>query len=132
MPREPTTTDGHVESLSELIEDLVNRGELRPDRCVDLSELSELVQELDMNDEDAQTLHELLEERGFELRDDCGRPHVEETSYVNDQLADRTTDAMSLFLQEVRRYPLLSREEEVELSKQIERGDLAAKERLVN
>ena len=39
---------------------------------------------------------------------------------------------MSLFLQEVRRHPLLTREEEVELAKQIERGDLGAKERLVN
>jgi RNA polymerase primary sigma factor len=39
---------------------------------------------------------------------------------------------MSLFLQEVRRYPLLTRAEEVELAKQIERGDLEAKGRLVN
>jgi RNA polymerase primary sigma factor len=39
---------------------------------------------------------------------------------------------MSLFLQEVRRHPLLTREEEVELAKRIERGDLRAKEQLVN
>jgi RNA polymerase primary sigma factor len=32
----------------------------------------------------------------------------------------------------VRRYPLLSREEEVELAKRIERGDLETKERMVN
>ena len=43
----------------------------------------------------------------------------------------RTTDAMSLFLQEVRRYPLLTRGEEVELAKRIERGDLEAKSQLV-
>jgi len=41
-------------------------------------------------------------------------------------------DAMSLFLAEVRRHRLLTRAEEVALAKQIERGDLAAKERLVN
>src|SRR5581483_3528588 len=52
--------------------------------------------------------------------------------YVIDDLAQQTTDAMALFLQEVRRYPLLTREQEVELAKRIERGDLAAKERLVN
>jgi RNA polymerase primary sigma factor len=57
---------------------------------------------------------------------------VEETTYFHDDLAARTTDAMSLFLQEVRRYPLLSREQEVELAQGIERGDLKAKERLVN
>ena len=49
-----------------------------------------------------------------------------------EDLAQQTTDAMSLFLQEVRRYPLLTREEEVELAKRIERGDAEAKERMVN
>src|SRR5436305_2151004 len=39
---------------------------------------------------------------------------------------------MALFLQEVRRHPLLTREEEVELAKRIEQGDAAAKEHLVN
>jgi RNA polymerase primary sigma factor len=39
---------------------------------------------------------------------------------------------MSLFLQEVARHPLLPREQEVELAQRIERGDLAAKEQLVN
>jgi RNA polymerase primary sigma factor len=39
---------------------------------------------------------------------------------------------MALFLQDVRRYPLLSREEEIDLAKRIEQGDLSAKERLVN
>jgi RNA polymerase primary sigma factor len=120
------------EAIQDLAEELLSRGELRAERCFDLSELSELVQEHDLGEEDAQALQELLEERGFDVRDDCGREQVEETTYVNDQLADRTTDAMALFLQEVRRHPLLTREDEVELAKQIERGDLRAKERLVN
>ena len=42
------------------------------------------------------------------------------------------TDALSLFLVDVRRYPLLDRGAEVELAQRIEKGDLAAKERLVN
>src|SRR5436305_13427292 len=74
----------------------------------------------------------MLQERGLEIRDDCGRELAEQTTYVHDDLAARTTDAMSLFLQEVRRYPLLTREQEVELSQRVERGDLEAKERLVN
>jgi RNA polymerase primary sigma factor len=44
----------------------------------------------------------------------------------------RATDAMSLFLADVRRYPVLTREQEIELAKRIERGDLNAKEQLVN
>jgi RNA polymerase primary sigma factor len=77
-------------------------------------------------------VHDMLQERGLDVRDDCGRKVEEQTSYVHGDLAERTTDAMSLFLQEVRRYPLLTRAEEVELAKRIERGDLEAKSQLVN
>jgi RNA polymerase primary sigma factor len=43
--------------------------------------------------------------------------------------ATETTDSFQLFLNQASRYPLLTREEEVELA---QRGDLAAKERLIN
>jgi RNA polymerase primary sigma factor len=120
------------EPVDQLVDELTERVQARPDRCLELSELSELVQELDLGDEAAQTLAELLEERGLEVRDDCGRNQVEQTRYVNGEMAERTTDALSLFLQEAGRHALLTREEEVELAKRIERGDLAAKERMVN
>src|SRR5919204_5974717 len=120
------------EAVQELVDQLVTRAETRGDSCVELSELSELIQEADLGDEEAQIVHDMLQERGLDVRDDCGRHGVEQTSYVNGELAERTTDTMSLFLQEVRRYPLLTRAEEVELAKRIERGDLEAKSRLVN
>src|SRR5436190_4031344 len=43
-----------------------------------------------------------------------------------------TTDSFQLFLNQASRYPLLTREQEVDLAQRIERGDLAAKERLIN
>jgi RNA polymerase primary sigma factor len=43
-----------------------------------------------------------------------------------------TTDALQLFFNEARRYPLLTAQEEIELAKRIERGDLAAKDRMIN
>ncbi len=43
-----------------------------------------------------------------------------------------TTDSFQLFLNEAARYPLLTAQEEVELAQRIERGDLEAKERLIN
>src|SRR5438093_3395134 len=46
--------------------------------------------------------------------------------------AVETTDSFQLFANQTSRYPLLTREEEVELAQRIERGDLAAKERLIN
>ncbi|HEY2436485.1 MAG TPA: sigma-70 family RNA polymerase sigma factor, partial [Solirubrobacteraceae bacterium] len=121
-----------AEALTALSDRLAARAEARGDACVELSELSELLQESELGDDDGQALQDLLEARGIDVRDDCGRAGVEQTSYVIDDLAQQTTDAMSLFLQEVRRHPLLTREEEVELAQRIERGDLDAKERLVN
>jgi RNA polymerase primary sigma factor len=120
------------ERIQDLVDALVRRNEVRSEACVDLSELSEAIQENELSDDEGHAVQDMLEARGFEVTDDCGRTGVEQTIYVNDDLAARTTDAMSLFLQEVRRWPLLSREEEVELAQRIERGDLAAKERLVN
>ena len=45
--------------------------------------------------------------------------------------APLTTDSLQLFLNEAGRYPLLTAAEEVELAKRIERGDRAAKERMI-
>src|SRR5207248_1851155 len=115
----------------ELVEELSSRAGARDQPCIEFSEVAEAVQEAELRDEEAQVLHDMLQERGLDVRDDCGRV-VEETTYFHDELAARTTDAMSLFLQEVRRHPLLTREQEVELAQRIERGDLEAKERLVN
>jgi RNA polymerase primary sigma factor len=41
-------------------------------------------------------------------------------------------DSLALFLRRARVYPLLTAAEEIELAKQIERGDLDAKERMIN
>jgi RNA polymerase primary sigma factor len=109
---------------------LVTRGEERG--CVNLSELDELVQALDLLADDVDYIEELLENRGIELSDDCGRPGVEPTSFRNGELAAATTDALQLFLNEIRRYPLLTAAEEIELAKRIEQGDLDAKERMIN
>jgi RNA polymerase primary sigma factor len=129
---EQSTQSLSVLPVRELADRLVARAERESRDCVELSELSEVVQEADLGEDDVQTLEDALEERGIELRDDCGRAEAEPVAYVPDDLAVQTTDAMSLFLQEVRRHPLLTKEEEVELAKAIERGDLGAKERLVN
>src|ERR1700761_1956475 len=131
MPDEPASTSAS-EALTELADELVARGQGRAPTCVELSELSEAATEHDLSEDDVQALAELLEERGFDVRDDCGRNGVDQTTYNNVDLAERPTDALSLFMQEARRYPLLTRDEEIELAKGVERGDLAAKERLVN
>jgi RNA polymerase primary sigma factor len=109
---------------------LLARGEERG--CVNLSELDELVQALDLSDADVDVLEAYIESHGIELSDDCGRSAIEPTTFRNGELAAATTDALQLFLNEIRRYPLLTAEEEVELAKRIEQGDLEAKERMIN
>jgi RNA polymerase primary sigma factor len=100
--------------------------------CVEISELNELADQLELGDEEITSLYEQLEERGIDIRDDCGREKAPSSTYVNGDLATHTTDALQLFLNEMARYPLLTAEEEVELAKLIERGDKAAKDRMVN
>jgi RNA polymerase primary sigma factor len=109
---------------------LIERG--AAESCVELSDLSELVERVDLDDDEVEALNRRLEQRGIEVRDDCGNGRAEQSRYRNAELAEATTDALQLFFREVRRHPLLTREEEIELAQRIERGDLEAKERLVN
>ena len=45
---------------------------------------------------------------------------------------EKEFDPLQLFLSEAARYPLLKPAEEIELAKQIERGDREAKDRIIN
>jgi RNA polymerase primary sigma factor len=98
--------------------------------CINLSELEEQVEAL--SDEETAAVYEQIDAAGIDLADDCGRVGVGQTNFKPDELAGTTTDALQLFLNELRRFPLLSKEEEIELSKRIEQGDLEAKERMIN
>ena len=99
---------------------------------MNLSQLADLTQQLELDDEQAAELQYELERRGVDVSDDCGRRQDEPLKVRNDELAEITTDALQLFLNEVRRYPLLSAQEEIELAKRVERGDMQAKERMIN
>jgi RNA polymerase primary sigma factor len=48
------------------------------------------------------------------------------------ETADPTTDSLQLFFNEARKYPLLTAAEEIQLAKRIERGDMVAKDRMIN
>jgi RNA polymerase primary sigma factor len=98
---------------------------------VQLSELTRLIERLELQDEEVQRLYEQIQERDIEIDDDCGHDRAGPV-YVNGDLAAATTDALQLFLNEAGRYPLLTPAEEVELAKRVERGDREAKERMIN
>ncbi len=100
--------------------------------CVNLSAFTQVLAELELEDQEVSALFEQLEEHGIELTDDCSLPHVDETHFSNETVAAMTTDSLQLFLNEAGRYPLLTAAEEVELAKLIERGDRRAKDRMIN
>ena len=117
------TTDPRIQSL-------IERSEAQG--CVNMSEFCDLVKELELEDGSLDEVHDALDARGLEITDDCGREDIAPTRVRGDDLVTNTTDAMQLFLNEVRRHPLLTAAEEVELAKRIEEGDAAAKERMIN
>src|SRR3954468_13431329 len=112
------------------IEAMLHQGEEQG--CLNLTEVHDLLETLELDEDDVERVYHRIEERGIDLSDDCGRVTADEPTYVNGDLAVATTDALQLFLNEAGRYPLLTAVEEVELAKRIERGDQAAKERMIN
>src|SRR5262249_35791350 len=126
-------TMGDTPSMSqEPLSSLFEHGEEQG--CVSLAYLNELVTELELDEEEIEGVYERLDERGIEVTDDCRRPEARDSegTYVNGDLVAATTDALQLFLNEAGRYPLLTAAQEVALAKRIERGDAAAKDRMIN
>ena len=115
---------------SDTVAAIIEQGEEQG--CVNISALTELLGELELGEDEVETLFRELDARGIDVTDDCARERVPDSTYVNGNLAVATTDALQLFLNEAGRWPLLTAAEEVELAKRIERGDEAAKERMIN
>jgi RNA polymerase primary sigma factor len=123
---DPLTTSPEVAALFERGEDV---GNLTP------SDVDGVARALDLSGEQLMALYDALEERGIELeRED--EPAVvappRPVAYTIGEIAQNTTDALQMFLNEAGRYRLLTPQEEIELAKRIERGDLDAKERMIN
>src|SRR4051812_34919060 len=110
---------------------LLERGEEHG--CVNLSELNTIARDLELEDDDVTEPHARLDSLGIDVTDDCGRAATtsEGTRYQPQELVGQTTDALQLFLNELGRYPLLTAAEEIDLAKRIERGDMAAKDRMI-
>ncbi len=67
-----------------------------------------------------------LDKRGIDVVE---TPHAEPSSPV--AAAESTTDALQLFLREAGKHHLLTAAQEVALAKRIERGDMAAKQQMI-
>ena len=83
--------------------------------------------EHELDDEELAALRAELEARGVEI--EVPEPTAEPAEAAQPL---GSADSLTLFMNEVGRYRLLTAAEEVELAKAIERGDKAAKERMIN
>src|SRR6059036_2527328 len=110
------------EGLRDLLETAETSGTIRQ------SELSDVIDPLQLEPLELDALYHELERRGMELIDDEREPVPVRPI---DTAVETTTDALQLFLREAARHPLLSAPQEVELAKKIERGDVGAKQHMI-
>src|SRR5881227_2537001 len=108
------------------------------------AEISTAVSEVDLDEADVEELHAFLERSEIELVEEIdpalaaaqeerapdkrGRRKAKTTI---DLKPDMTTDSLQLFLKDIGKVRLLTAQEEVDLAKRIERGDLDAKQKMV-
>jgi len=101
-------------------------GEAEERGTIEESALEAFAAEHDLEEDELAALRAELEGREVDVIAP-ERAEVSETLQVSG-----STDGLTLFMNRAGRYPLLTAAEEVALAKRIERGDAAAKERMIN
>jgi RNA polymerase primary sigma factor len=134
-----------VAELQELeeVKGLITRGQQVG--VLTYAEIATATAEFDLDDTDVEELHGLFERCEIELVEDidpasAASLNIERASEKRtrrkaktalDLKPDMTTDSLQLFLRGIGKVRLLTAQEEVELAKRIWRGDLAAKQKMV-
>jgi RNA polymerase primary sigma factor len=118
------------EELATLLEAAETSGQLRQ------QELSELLEPLELDPLEVEAVYTELDRRGIELVAEDPEEREPEPEPVAAALpaaqpVETTTDALQLFLREAGKHQLLTAAQEVELAKRIERGDLDAKQHMI-
>jgi RNA polymerase primary sigma factor len=134
---------GEIEEFRALIAVGQERGSLS------FAEIASCLEEVEVTKEQVQELHHSLEEQGIEIVGADGRPATSEAGRVEaaaearantdpapkkveiDLTVEPSLDSLRLYLRSIGRVPLLNAQGEVVLAKRIERGDISAKEQMV-
>ena len=122
-------TQDKKQVLKELLESGKQKGRLTT------KEISDALEELDYDVEQADKLYDTFEAYNIELVEDDGGESIapasnEELESVLNTDGISIDDPVKVYLKEIGRVPLLSAEEEVELAIKMSQGDVAAKKRL--
>ena len=125
-PKGTTLSDTiHLHDLSpveRLLEEAAERG------FVEEKDIQALADEHELTEDDLIGLRAALEERDVVVREETR----EETRPVAAAPVTGTLDPLQLFMDAAGRHKLLTAADEVALAKRIEKGDLAAKEKMIN
>jgi RNA polymerase primary sigma factor len=113
------------EELAVLLEAAEASGQLRQ------AELLEVLEPLELDPLEVDAVYIELDRRGIELLEGPEREAPPPPPLPPAPTVESTTDALQLFLREAGRHALLTAPQEVELAKRIERGDMAAKQRMI-
>ena len=130
-----------VEELQALVEEGRERGFLTFD------EVAVCLEEVEVTKEQVQDLHAYLVEQGVDVVAGDGRPATSETGRVEaaaaqkesetpkkvevDLTVEPSLDSLRLYLRSIGRVDLLNAQQEVELARRIERGDMGAKQHMI-
>ncbi len=123
-------TLAEVEKLLELEEIRILLEQAEATGALRYSDLAEAVEAHELDAIEIDLLHQALEQRGLEVLEDT-EPEAPAAPPPPPVATETTTDALQLFLREAGRHALLTAAQEVELAKRIERGDDAAKQRMI-
>ena len=93
--------------------------------AIEETALEAFAEEHELEGDELAALRAELEAREVDVTERPSQPALEHE-------LSGSTDALTLFMTRAGRYPLLTAAEEVALAKRIERGDAAAKERMIN
>jgi len=113
-------------------------------------EIAACLEEIDVTKEQIQELHAFLDDAGIEVVEADGRPARSENGSVEqasveaasprpdqpkkvevDLTVEPSLDSLRLYLRSIGRVNLLTAEQEVALARRIERGDMAAKQQMI-
>jgi RNA polymerase primary sigma factor len=126
------TTTIDIPAIDAFLTDAQERGR------VDAAELEALALELDLDEPALDEVRAALTDRAIAIDALDGEDDEADTAAAAEEAAwtadtsQVLTDSLQLFLQDVGKHKLLTAAEEVALAKRVERGDKAAKERMIN
>jgi len=133
-----------MEDLRQLVADGQERGFLT------FEQIAAALEEVEVTKEQVQELHHHLDEQGIDVVGADGKPATSEAHKVEaaaearqkpgseapkkpeiDLTVEPSLDSLRLYLRSIGRVPLLTAQQEVDLAKRIERGDMVAKTQMV-